>query len=93
MANSRCATYNEFVNDALTQKNHNSLHAAAKGHKRAFEVGSSQQKTPMATKPQYHPPTPWFRLSQKKTQFNQQQILYCSTQGKCRIGKLRRAEE
>ena len=35
MANSRCATYNEFVSDALTQENQNNLHAAAKGHKRA----------------------------------------------------------
>ena len=25
--NSRCATYNEFVSDALTQKNQNNLHA------------------------------------------------------------------
>ena len=30
MATSRCATYNEFVSDALTQENHNSLHAVAK---------------------------------------------------------------
>ena len=42
MANSRCATYNEFVIDALTQENQNNLQAAAKGHKRAFEAGSSQ---------------------------------------------------
>ena len=51
MANSRCATYNEFVSDALTQENHKSLHAVAKGRKRAFEAGSSQQKAPMAMKP------------------------------------------
>ena len=30
-ANSRCTTYNEFISDALTQENHNNLHAAAKG--------------------------------------------------------------
>ena len=40
MANSRCATYNEFVSDALTQENQNNLHVAAKGHKRATEVGA-----------------------------------------------------
>ena len=54
VANCRCATYNEFVSDALTQENQNNLHAAAKGHKRAFEVGasgSSQGKAPMATRP------------------------------------------
>jgi len=33
MANSRCATYNEFVSDALTQENLNNLHATSKGHK------------------------------------------------------------
>ena len=38
MANSRCATYNEFVSDALTQENQNNLHAVAKGHKREAEV-------------------------------------------------------
>jgi len=41
MANSRCATYNEFVSDALTQENQNNLHAIAKGRKPAFDVGSS----------------------------------------------------
>ena len=41
MANSRCTTYNEFISDALTQKNHNNLHAAAKGRKRAAEAGAS----------------------------------------------------
>ena len=41
MANSRCATYNEFVSDALMQENQNNLHVAAKGHKRATEVGAS----------------------------------------------------
>ena len=40
MANSRCATYNEFVSDALIQENQNNLHAAAKGRKRATEVGA-----------------------------------------------------
>ena len=33
MANAKCATYNEFVSDALTQENQNNLHAVAKGCK------------------------------------------------------------
>ena len=33
MVNSWCATYNEFVSDALTQENHNNLHAVAKSRK------------------------------------------------------------
>ena len=41
IANSRCATYNEFVSDALTQENQNNLHMAAKGRNRAFEAGAS----------------------------------------------------
>ena len=64
MANAKCATYNEFVSDALTQENHNNLHAAAKGHKWVAEVGalgSSQSKAPMAARPQFHPPAPKFR--------------------------------
>ena len=40
-ANSRCTTYNEFISDALTQENHNNLHAVAKGCKRAAEAGTS----------------------------------------------------
>jgi len=40
MANSRCATYNEFVSDALTQENQNNLHTAAKGRKRVAEAGA-----------------------------------------------------
>ena len=54
MANSRCTTYNEFINDALTQENQNNLHAAAKGHKRVAEVGalgSSQSRALVADRP------------------------------------------
>ena len=64
MANSRCATYNEFVSDALTQENQNNLHAAAKGHKRAAEVGasgSSQSRASMVARPQFRPPALKFR--------------------------------
>jgi hypothetical protein len=67
MANSKCETFNEFVSDALTQENQNNLHAAAKDCKRALEVGSSQQKTLMATRPQFHSPTPKFRPPQYQT--------------------------
>ena len=54
MANSRCTTYNEFISDALTQENQNNLHATAKGHKRAAEVGalgSSQSRAPVVARP------------------------------------------
>ena len=64
MANSRCATYNEFVSDALMQENQNNLHAAAKGRKRAAEMGasgSSQSRASMVARPQFRPPAPKFR--------------------------------
>ena len=67
MANAKYATYNEFVSDALTQENQNNLHAAAKDHKRAVEVGasgSSQSKAPMVARSQFHPPEPKFRPPQ-----------------------------
>ena len=54
MANLRCTTYNEFISDALTQENQNNLHAVAKGHKRAVEVGasgSSQSRALVAARP------------------------------------------
>jgi len=71
MANSRCDTYNEFVSDALTQENYNNLHATAKGHRRATEVGalgSSASMAPVEARPQFHPPAPTFRPPQKNTQ-------------------------
>jgi hypothetical protein len=37
----KCATLNEFVSDALTKENNNSIYAASKSRKRAFEVGVS----------------------------------------------------
>ena len=64
MANSRCATYNEFISDALTQENQNNLHAAAKGHKRAAEAGASglsQFRAPVVARPQFRRPAPKFR--------------------------------
>ena len=74
MANSRCATYNEFVRDALTQENQNNLHVVAKSRKRATETGasgSSQSKAPTTMRPQFCPSAPKFRPPQKKTQPNQ----------------------
>ena len=41
MANSRCTMLNEFISDALTQENHNNLHVATKGCRRAAEAGAS----------------------------------------------------
>ena len=54
MANSKCTTYNEFISDALTQENHNNMHAAAKGRKRAAEAdasGSYQSRAPITARP------------------------------------------
>ena len=76
MANSICTTYNEFISDALTQENHNNLHAAAKSHKRVAEagaLGSSQSKAPVAARPQFRPPAPKFRPPPPKAQANQPQ--------------------
>ena len=53
MANSKCTTY-EFISDALTQENHNNMHAVAKGLKRPIEVGasrSSQSRAPIIARP------------------------------------------
>jgi hypothetical protein len=41
MGTSKCVTFNEFISDALTQENNNSIYAASKSRKRAFEVGAS----------------------------------------------------
>jgi hypothetical protein len=71
MANSRCATYNEFISDALTQENHNNMHAATKGRNRAFEAGasgSSQSRAPIIARPQFRPPAPKFRSLPPKDQ-------------------------
>ena len=54
VTNSRCATYNEFVSDALIQENQKNLHTAAKGHKRvakASALGSSQSRALVAARP------------------------------------------
>ena len=51
LANSKCATFNEFVSDALIQENQNNIYSASKSRKRAYEVGASQPKAPTAARP------------------------------------------
>jgi hypothetical protein len=41
MGTSKCVMFNEFISDALTQENNNSIYAASKNCKRAFEAGAS----------------------------------------------------
>jgi hypothetical protein len=50
MGNSKCATFNEFISDALTQENNNAVYAASKSYKRAYEAGASQSKAPVVAK-------------------------------------------
>ena len=47
MGNCKCALFNEFVSDALSQENNNAVYAASKSRKRAYEVGASQSKAPV----------------------------------------------
>ena len=63
MGRTKCATFNEFVSDALTQENYNTAYTATKTHKQAFEVGAgaSQSKAPVAARPQNRAPTPNMR--------------------------------
>ena len=60
LANSKCATFNEFVNDALTEENQN-IYPVSKSRKRAYEAGASQLKAPIAVRPQFRPPAPKYR--------------------------------
>ena len=79
MANSKCTTYNKFISDALTQENHNNMHVAAKGRKRAIEAGasrSSQSRAPITARPQFRPPTPKFRPPPPKAQNSQPQKVF-----------------
>jgi len=60
MGRTKCATFNEFVSDALTQENYNTVYSATKTRKRAFEAGagSPQFMAPVAAKPPLRAPTP-----------------------------------
>jgi len=56
MGNCKCATFNEFVSDALTQENNNAIYAASKNRKRDYELGASQSKALVTSKAPFHPP-------------------------------------
>jgi len=60
MGRTKCATFNEFVSDALTQENYNTVYTATKTRKRVFEAkaGATQSKAPVAARPQYRALTP-----------------------------------
>ena len=75
LANTKSATFNEFISDALTQDNQNNIHVASK-NRRAFEAGASQSKAPVAARPQFRPPAPKFRPPQKKVQTVQNQKVF-----------------
>jgi hypothetical protein len=56
MGTRKCATFNDFISDALTQENNNSIYAASKNRKRALEAGASQSRTPAAPRAPPRPP-------------------------------------
>ncbi|XP_066380422.1 uncharacterized protein [Miscanthus floridulus] len=68
MGNCKCAHFNEFVSDALSQENNNAVYAASKSRKRAYEAGASQSKAPVAQRAPFRPPASAakFRPPQKR---------------------------
>ena len=56
MGNCKCAHFNEFVSDALSQENNNAVYAASKNRKRAYEAGASQSKAPVTQRASFRPP-------------------------------------
>ena len=48
LGNNKSATFNEFVSDALTQENNNTIYVASKNRKRAYEASASQAKALVA---------------------------------------------
>jgi hypothetical protein len=68
MGTRKCTTFNDFISDALTQENNNSIYVASKGCKRALEAGASQSRAPAAPRAPPRPPTmsAKFRPPQKK---------------------------
>jgi hypothetical protein len=68
MGTSKCATFNEFISDALTQENNNSIYVASKSRKRAFEAGASQSRALVVPRAPFCPPAigAKFRPLQKK---------------------------
>jgi hypothetical protein len=57
MGNSKCATFNEFISNALTQENNDAIYVASKSRKRNYEAWASQSKAPVVAKTQYRPST------------------------------------
>ena len=55
MGNCKCAHFNEFVSDALSQENNNVVYAASKNRKRAYEVGASQSRAPVTQRAPFRP--------------------------------------
>ena len=45
MGHTKCATFNEFVSDALTQENYNTVYTATKTRKRDFETGAGASQS------------------------------------------------
>jgi hypothetical protein len=64
-------SFNEFINDCLTQENNDNLYTISKGSKRALESRSSQPRTTVMARPNYKLVFPGARFRpppQKKTQ-------------------------
>jgi hypothetical protein len=57
LGTSKCATFNEFISDVLTQENNNSICASSKSRKRAFEAGALQSRAPVKPRAPFCPPT------------------------------------
>ena len=56
MGNCKCALFNKFVSDALSQENNNAVYVALKSRKQAYEAGASQSKAPIAPRAPFCPP-------------------------------------
>jgi hypothetical protein len=56
MGTSSRTMFNKFISDCLTQENNNNAYSASKSRKRAFELGLSQPKAPMANRSAYRSP-------------------------------------
>jgi len=48
LGNNKSVTFNEFMSDALTQENNNTIYAASKNRKRANKASASQAKALVA---------------------------------------------
>jgi hypothetical protein len=57
MGTSKCASFNDFISDALTQENNNFIYAASKSRKRALEASASQSRAPATPRAPPRPPT------------------------------------